>query len=357
MPSDPETLKAAGIPSMFRNHSHLPAYAADGSVLYGPVAPSDDHMKFLQIDEASANPDSDMDDISTPQTPQATRSVPGRLIRSIRSVKRQFGFSPLTTISERSEFTPPTQPAKKPLPPIRFPSRTLDRMNQNKRKRWTSPETIPNPEGTSYGLEEVEFYGNAEEDEEESGVAGRQPDKFHRTSQSQNFSRQGARSPDRSRPYSGQQFIKKTPVPITNLAGTFKVPSPGDSDWSDSESEDEGSSQAAVTPTSTITNPGPIIRPQFTANAYEEWRQTASPAVAAAVQGMGMNPITAGQAFGEALNSNPPELSSRRPQLTAYEDWRQTASPAVAAAIERMDVDHNMAGAAFKRGLDNFTTS
>ena len=98
VPSDPKTLKAVGIPSMFRKHRHLPVYEADGSVLYGPVAPSDDHLKFQQIEEASADKDSDIDDVSTPETPQASSSVAGRSIRPTRSVRRRFGFSPLTTI-------------------------------------------------------------------------------------------------------------------------------------------------------------------------------------------------------------------------------------------------------------------
>lgn len=297
VPSDPETLRAVGLPSMFRKYRHLPAYTADGSVLYGPVTPSHDHMKFHQADEAATNKDSDVDEVSTPQTPQARSSVPGRLIRPARSVKRQFGFSPLETISERSESTPPTKPVKNP-PPIRFPSRTLDRMNKNKRMRWSSPVTIA----------EVEFYGNTGEDkEEEADIAGHQPGKVRRTSQSPNFSSQRGGSPDESRSHSDYQSTKKTPLPITNMAGTFKVPSPVDSDWSDSQSEDEESSQAATVPSSAVADPGPTFRPQFIANGYKE--------------------------------------------------WLQTAPPAVRAALGQMDVDLNMAGAAFQRGIENFTTS
>lgn len=277
---------------MFRKYHHLPAYTADGSVLYGLVTPSHDHMKFHQADEAAANKGSDVDDVSTPS------SVPGRLIRPARSVKGQFGFSPLATISERSESTPQTKPVKNP-PPILFPSRTLDRMNKNKnkRKRWSSPGTIG----------EVGFYSNANEDKEEADIAGHQPSKVRRSSQSLNFSSQGGRSPEESRPHSGCQFTKKTPLPITNMAGTFKVPSPVDSDWSDSQSEDEEFSQAATAPSSAVADPGPTFRPQFIANGYNE--------------------------------------------------WLQTAPPAVRAALGQMDVDPNMAGAAFKRGLGNFTTS
>ena len=37
----------------------------------------------------------------------------------------------------------------------------------------------------------------------------------------------------------GQQSLPKTPIPITNSTGAIKVPSPDDSDWSDSGSEEE----------------------------------------------------------------------------------------------------------------------
>lgn len=348
VPSDPEMLRALGLPSIFRKYRNLPAYTADGLALYGGVKPSDDYLKLH--DESPANTDSNIAG-STPQTPQAiSSSIHGRVIRPTRSVKRQFGFSPLTPISERSETTPPLQPAKR-RQPMRFPSRLLDRMNANKRKRWTSPESIPNPKGKSYGLGEMEFYGNAKEDEDE--IAGQQPGKVRRTSHLQNFSSQGAAS---SRPCTSQQSINsKPPIPITNAAGSFKVPSPSDSDWSDSQSEDEGSSQAATAPSSTINNSGPTSRPQFRANAYKDWLQSASPAAAAVVERIEVNPNAAGQTFGAALDSS--SLPTSRPQFTAFEDWLQTASPSVASALERMDVDSNVAGAAFHRGLVNHTTN
>lgn len=156
---------------------------------------------------------------------------------------------------------------------IRFPSRSLDRM-AIKRKRWGSPDTIPNPKGKSYGLGEAEFYGNSEEFEN-YGVTEHQPGKLRRTNESGDFSSQVAGNPHKARPYTGSMFEKsateynggnvfseyeaahkgegaaakptksgrqpvaKTPIPVTNSAGTFKVPSPGDSDWSDSESDEE----------------------------------------------------------------------------------------------------------------------
>lgn len=168
---------------------------------------------------------------------------------------------------------------------IRFPSRSLDRM-AIKRKRWGSPDTIPNPKGKSYGLGEEEFYGNSEELEKD-GVTEQQPGKLRRTSELGDFSSQIAGNPHKARPYTGSMFEKsateynggnvfseyeaarkaeeaaakltsagrqsaaKTPIPVTNSAGTFKVPSPGDSDWSDSESDGEVYTEGLedVTPT------------------------------------------------------------------------------------------------------------
>lgn len=353
VPSDPKIIHALGLPSIFRKYRQLPTYTADGQALYGQVPPSDNYMRFH--DEAPANTDSSMANTSTSQTSQASgSSVPGRLIRRTHSVKKRFGFSPLTTISERDETTPPMQPAKS-RPAMRVPSRLFHRVKANKRKRWTSPESIPNPKGKSYGLGEVELYGNAEEDEDK--IAGQKPGKVRRTSHLENFSSQGAVNSDSSRPCTGQQsIIPKTPIPVTNAAGSFKVPSPGDSDWSDSESEHAASSQAAASSTpTTTTNPGPTSLQRFRANAYGDWLKTASPAAAAVVEQMEVGHTAVSQAFEAVLNSNPPPTS--RPRFKAMEDWLRTASPSVAAALEQMDVDPNVAGTAFQRGLENYTSS
>lgn len=156
-------------------------------------------------------------------------------------------------------------------PTIRFPSRFLDRTLASKRKRWGSPDPAPNPMDKSYGLDEAESYGSSEEDV----VTEQQPGKLRRTSKSADFSSQAAGNPDTGRPYTGSMYEKstveykggnvfseyyafckaeeagakknnisqqcpaKTPIPITNSAGTFKVPSPGDSEWSSSDSEEE----------------------------------------------------------------------------------------------------------------------
>lgn len=324
VPSDPKMLRACGLPFFFRKYRNLPAYTVDGEVRYGVVEPSDNYLKFH--DEVPANPNSNI-------TKQASSSsAHGRVIRPTRSIKRRFGFSPLTTISERAEITPPMKPAKS-QPAMRVPSRLFDRMNANKRKRWTSPESIPNPKGKSNGLGEVEFYGNAKEDEDQ--IAGQQPGKVRRTSNSHNFSSQGAANSVSSRQYTCRKsIISKPAITVTNKAGSFKVPSPGDSDWSNSESEDEGSSQAATAPTSPIANRAPP---------------------AAAAMAIEVNSTGAGQTFEAALSSSPAPTS--RPRFTAFEAWLQTASPSVASALEQMDVDPNVAGAAFQRGLVNNTTT
>lgn len=200
---DPEIIHALGLPSIFRKYRQLPTYTAGGQALYGPVPPSNNYMSFH--DKAPANTDSSMANASTPQTPQASgSSVPGRLIRRTHSVKKRFGFSPLTTILEREETTSLTQPAKS-RPAMRIPFRLVDRVKANKRKRWTSPEFFSNPKGKSYELGEVEFYGNVEEVEDT--IAGQQPGKVRWTSQLKTFSSQVAVNSDTSRPCTDKQSI------------------------------------------------------------------------------------------------------------------------------------------------------
>lgn len=41
-------------------------------------------------------------------------------------------------------------------------------------------------------------------------------------------------------------------------------------------------------------------------------------------------------------------------QPTAYEEWYQTAPPAVTAILDRMDVDSDITGQVFISGLDKF---
>lgn len=259
---------------------------------------------------------------------------------------------------------------------IRFPSRYLDRSKiAGKRKHCGSTDTIPNPDAESYGLGEAELYGNSKDDADD--VREQQPGKLRRTSGPEIFSSQIFGDPHRARPYTGRMFKKsttennddnvisgdeathraegasvkvtdsglqslaKTPIPITNSSGRFKVPSPSDSDWSSSESEEGESSY-----------PGPGGRPNFT--AYEDWRKTASSAVIATVDRMRVDPTIAGNGFEEALEN--PGVAG--PNLfNAYGEWRMTISPAVAAAIETMAISPKLAGDAFEGGLANFYAS
>ena len=46
VPSDPKTIHALGLPSIFCKHRKLPAYTANGQALYGKVGPFDDYLKF-----------------------------------------------------------------------------------------------------------------------------------------------------------------------------------------------------------------------------------------------------------------------------------------------------------------------
>lgn len=334
---------------------------------------------------------------------------------------------------------------------IRFPSRSLDRM-AIKRKRWGSPDIIPNPKGKSYGLGEVEFYGNSEEFEK-YGVTEQQPGKLRRTSESGDFSSQVAGNPHKARPYTGSMFEKsateynggnvfseyeaarkaeeaaakltnigrqsvaKTPIPITNSAGTFKVPSPGDSDWSDSESDEEvyTTGLEGVTPTADNDGepkaatpallPSKLPKPQQTVKPKKSYldsllnppssRVADLPLLERPFEGMTSESEALRKARDRALQHkprNPSTLSqssrtyssppvpneegtkankcksgtqaasepstsipgpSGHPKFNAYEDWCKTASPAVTAALGRMEVDPNLAGNAFSRALDN----
>ena len=302
---------------------------------------------------------------------------------------------------------------------IRWPSRSLDRMNANKRKREGDPIDTPGEAG-SHG-------GGATDRPEGGGNTEEQPGKRRRTGELGGSTGQDAAHPvveykggnvfaedkaAREAASTGQQTLPKTPIPITNCEGTFKVPSPCDSDWSDSGSEEDEANNAAWElaalrkarensqkhkprkPSrlrySTKAYPSPpfakerqsepcpplpagaekrqprhqaAARPSTPANlepsghisrftAYEDWRKMASPAVLAAVEKMEVYSDLAGNAVEEALEDPGPGCAS---QHTAYEEWCRTAPPAVVAALKNMEVDDNMAGQAFVSGLDKFT--
>lgn len=153
---------------------------------------------------------------------------------------------------------------------IRSPSRTLDTMNKNKRKHWGDEVDIPSPEAGN------KSYGSPEEE----GVTEEQPGKIRRTKEQGGFSSRIAGDLNNARQYvglnaqhtnieyqggnafteyyeaahkvanDGQQFLEKTPIPITYSTGTLKVPSPGHSDRSESKNDEEGvtAGSQAVTP-------------------------------------------------------------------------------------------------------------
>ena len=302
-------------------------------------------------------------------------------------------------------------------PTIRFPSQSLDRM-ASKRKRWRSSDTIPNPKGKSYGLGEAEFYGNSEEDD----VMGQQPGKLRRTGDLEDFSHQVAGNPGRARPYTGSMFEKSTteynggnvfreyeaarkteeatakvtnrgqsspkkvPIPITNSAGTFKVPSPGDSDWSNSESEEEVFTTGLEDVTtvhnrdwelelavpalfrSKLPKPQQVIKSAAQSEALRKARDKA-------LKHKPRNPSTLSRSSrtyssspvpneeetkresGAQAAAEPSTVSKPEPigssKFNAYEEWCKTAPPAVTAALGRMEVDPNLAGNAFEEALDN----
>lgn len=298
-----------------------------------------------------------------------------------------------------------------PIATIRWPSRSLDRMNATKRKRFGDPLDTPGTEAGGRGATDI--YGGPEE----GSITEEQPVKRRRTEQSGGVARnssvarpsvvrwQGGNifaedQAARKVASTGQQSLPKTPIPITNRTGTFKVPSPGDSDWSDSGSdEDEGdnASLEGIAPSrggfvaGGPSKPRQTLRPsesealrkarekspkyrprkpsslshsikaypspprasertKFT--AFEDWCKTAPPAAVAAIEQMEVDSNMAGNAVEAALLENPGP--DRACQHTAYEEWCRTAPPAVTAVLEHMEIDSNIAGQAFMSGLDKF---
>lgn len=304
-------------------------------------------------------------------------------------------------------------------PTIRFPSRFLDRTLARKRKRWGLPDTVPNPEGKSYCLGEADSYESPEEDD----VTEQQPGKLRRTSKSEDFSSQAAGMPDKARPYTGsmfekstaeynagnvfneyygafkagearvkktnisQQYPAKTPIPITNLAGTFKVPSPGDSDWSNSESEEEEEEEEVhatgfedITPSLNKDGEHELARPAHrpyeppkpqqiikSAAEFEALRRVRDKALKHKPRnpsGLGRSSMTCSSP--PVSNEEEPKFESGaqastvsnpgptgRLKYNAYEEWCKTVPTTVIAAVEKMEVVPNLAGNAFEEAFNN----
>lgn len=302
---------------------------------------------------------------------------------------------------------------------ILWASRSLDRMKANKRKRGGDPIDTPGAEARG-ATDRPENGGNTEE---QPGKRRRRGEPGGSTSQVDGHSAvqyQGGNvfaedKAAREVATTGLQPLPRTPIPITNREGTFKVPSPSDSDWSDSGSEEDEAGNAGlegVAPScanngglvsggpSKLPKPHKTLRPAEAEalrkarensqkhkprkpsglrhsikaypsppvaskrrspepspairkfNRFEDWSKTASPAVTAAIEKMEVDSNMAGKAVDQALEN---AGSGRATQHTAYEEWCRTAPPAVVAVLEDMEVDSNMAGQAFMSGLDKFT--
>lgn len=363
--SVPDILPADEIPKILRERNSTLAYTREGRALYGRVAKmtnpdtssgdsqlpqrrhddttinedSDMDAPHQLDDDTAANEDSSMDDVSeissstspfaessvqeaaqsvpetAPRTPRGSRWGFGSFIQSARS---HFGFSPLTPVSERSEPTlgdnkvasensaattaihqdpEEAQPAQdgQPDTPSRWPSRSLEKsLTTNKRKGWEEPDKEQQP----IKLRRIgDVFDSSSMELKNGGVTIN----------------------------GGQQSWVKTPIPITNSAGTFKVPSPTSSDWSDTDDEEvhvihsagtfKGPSPTSsgrsdcgeeedhiIPPVKSIGNPGPTGHQRFT--AYQDWCKTASPAVSAALASMEVDPHLAGYAFKECLGNS-----------------------------------------------------
>ena len=286
---------------------------------------------------------------------------------------------------------------------ILWPSRSLDRMNANKRKRGGDPIDTPGAEAGSHAR-------GATDRPEDGGNTEEQPGKRRRTGEPGRSTSQVAEHPAvqyqggnvfaedkaaREAASTGQQPLPRTPIPITNREGTFKVPSPSDSDWSDSGSEEDEASNAGlggVAPSrenngglafagpSKLPKPHQTLRPAE-AEALRKARENSqkhkprkpsglrhsikaypSPPLASKRRSPELSPHFPGdaekrqprhQAAAKPFTSANLEPSGHIRKFNAFEDWCKTASPAVTAAIEKMEVDSNMAGKAVEQALEN----
>lgn len=258
---------------------------------------------------------------------------------------------------------------------ILWPSRSLDAMNANKRKR-----TGDRLEAGSHGRGATVTEGSPEDGGDTEGQDG----KRRRTGEPG-----GSTSQVAGHPGVGYQGLPKTPIPITNRAGTFKVPSPSDSDWSESGSEeDEGNNARSGDITPSRANNGGVVlggpsrpfptlrpaesealrkaqensqkhRPRKPSRLSHSTKAYSSPPSANKRQSPPPPPSNPGdaekrqpqrQAAGKPSTTGP---SGHSTKFTAFEDWCKTAPPAVTAAVEQMEFDSTMAGNAVEKALEN----
>ena len=200
----------------------------------------------------------------TPKTPRGRSWGFGSLYQSARSLAGRFGFSPLTPVSERFE---PTTPSKQATPTlakkkasISVPAkatRAKSLRHSNSVAKLVKPVTNQGgqaPRGKKASPAPEMSRGEEEIPQTKSGKPTQPlcwPSRsLERTLGSGKRKRCGDPCTEQQSAklrrigdkidFSSQQSGVKTPIPITNSAGTFKVPSPSDSDWSDSDEEERG---------------------------------------------------------------------------------------------------------------------
>lgn len=336
------------------------------------------HLAESSLDEDASESDSESDSatdhLSEPSLPEATQSAPGpssgtsrdsRLgswFRSARSsLTRRFGFSPLTPVSERSEPTTPLTQTT-PIPKKAASMPTSARATRAKSRRHSGLLAKPikgvrEPRGNKASPKKSPAMGPIHRDEKETQQMqsgdSKQPifwpsRSLERMQTSQKRKRWG--KPVEQEPVkfrrigdkrfsSSQQSQVKTPIAITNSAGTFKVPSPSDSDWSDS---DEGEQGFRVLPPSVSKADDSIGRergfrvPSPSESDWSDGDEEEANVIAKADDNLG---------------------PARGRNFHAYQEWCKTAAPAVVAALGGMEVDPQIACKAFEGGLDKFKAS
>lgn len=403
---------------------------------------STSHLAESSFDEDASESHSTSGHLAESTLLEGTQSAPGpsdtprgsrwgSWFQSARSsLRSRFGFSPLTPVSERSEPTTPlTQMRINPTPKKAASMPTSARATRAKSRRHSGLLCKPikrgqKPRGNKASSKKSPAMSPTHQDEEEaqqaqSGQPNRPtlcpPRSLDRMQTSLKRKRLGEPVEQESVKlrrigekiyFSSQQPQVKMPIAITNSEGSFKVPSPSDSDGSDSgegergfrvpspsdsdgsdDDEDEanvitkaddnlggkrgfrapspcdsdgsdGNEDEAKAIVKGADNFGPTGGQNF--HAYQEWCKTATPAVVAALGGMEVDPQIAGEAFeggldqskasGEALKSLPRNLQPFTP-LCQY-----GISPRVEAYLDSQwdEEDRRAAVTGFERAFQIF---
>lgn len=341
------------------------------------------HPAESSLDEDTSESHSTAGDFAESSLPQATQSAPGpssgtprgsrwgSWFQSARSsLTNRFGFSPLTPISERSEptttlthitTTAPTPKNKTSMP-------TSGRAERAKSCQQNGLLAMPvkrgqEPRGNKASPKNSPAMGPIHRDEEEvqqakSGESNQPilwPSRSLETMQTSQKRKCWGDSVEQEpsklrrigdkRYFSRQQFQVKTPIAITNPAGTFKVPSPSDSDWSDS---DEGERGFKVPSPSASDNGEEIVIAK--AVGRERGFRVPSPSDSDASDGDEKESNVTGKA-----DENLGPAGGQK--FHAYQEWCKTANPAVVAVLEGMEVDPQIAGEAFEGSFNKFKAS